>query len=84
MARERRHDSWDNYRESQQDAVQEEWEGIVAAIDGSVDRKTKAMGAGVKVGTGPQPDDSLTFPVDGQLASLRGKAVGLDCLLDRF
>jgi ribonuclease HI len=57
--------------------------GIVAAIDGSVDRKAETMGAGFVVGTGPQPEDSLSFPVGGPLASLRGEASGLDCLLDR-
>ena len=74
---------WDYYCESQQDAVQREWDGIVAAIDGSVDRKTETMGAGFVVGTGPQPEDSLSFPVGGPLASLRGETAGLDCLLDR-
>ncbi len=54
----------------------------MAAIDGSVDRKTETMEAGFVVGTGPQPEDSLSFPVGGPLASLRGWAVGLDCLLD--
>jgi ribonuclease HI len=75
--------AWDYYCESQQDAVQREWDGIVAAIDGSVDRKTETMGAGFVVGTGQQPEDSLSFPVGGPLASLRGEAAGLDCLLDR-
>jgi ribonuclease HI len=75
--------AWDFYMESQQDAAQRGWDGIVAAIDGSVDRKTETMGAGFVVGTGPQPVDSLSFPVGGPLASLRGEAAGLDCLLDR-
>jgi hypothetical protein len=30
--------SWDHYRAGQQDFVQEEWGGLVAAVDGSVDR----------------------------------------------
>ncbi len=55
----------------------------MAAIDGSVDRKTETMGAGFVVGSGPQPDDSLSFRVGGPLASLRKEAAGLDCLLDR-
>jgi hypothetical protein len=75
--------AWDFYMESQQDAAQWVWDGIVAAIDGSVDRKLETMGAGVVVGTGPQPDDSLSFPLGGPLASLRGEAAELDCLLDR-
>jgi len=60
-----------------------EWDGVVAAIDGSVDRKTETMGAGFVVGVGPQPDDSCFFPVGGPLASLRAEAAGLDGLLDR-
>ncbi len=52
---------WDYYSESQQDAVQREWDGIVVAIDGSVDRKTETMGAGFVVGKGPQPEDCLSF-----------------------
>ena len=60
-----------------------EWDGVVAAIDGSVDRKTETMGAGFVVGVGPQPDDSCFFPVGGPLAPLRAEAAGLDGLLDR-
>jgi hypothetical protein len=59
------------------------WDGIVAAIDGSVNRKTETMGAGFGVGTGPQPDDSLSFSMGGPLVSLRGEVAGTDCLLDR-
>jgi hypothetical protein len=33
------------------------------------------MGAGFVVGAGPQPEDCLSFPVGGPLASLRGEAV---------
>jgi hypothetical protein len=61
--------AWDFYMESQQDAAQWVWDMIVAAIDGSVDRKTETMGEGFLVGMGPQPDNSLSFPVGGQLAS---------------
>ncbi len=55
---------------------------MVAAIDGSIDRKREAMGDGVVVGLGPQPEESISFPVGGALASLRAKAAGLDRLLD--
>ncbi len=72
--------AWGHYIESQQDAVQKKWDGIVVAIDCSEDSKTETMGAGFVVGTGQQPEDSLSFPVGGLLASLRGrKAAGLDC-----
>jgi hypothetical protein len=49
--------AWDYYSESQQDAIQREWDGIVAAIDSSVDRKTETMRAGFVVGAGPQPEE---------------------------
>ncbi len=75
--------AWDYFCERQQDAIQMEWDGVVAAIDGGVGRKTETMGAGFMVGVGPQPDDSCFFPVGLPLASLRAEAAGLDGLLDR-
>ncbi len=47
--------AWHYYSESQQGAIQREWDGIVGSIDGSVDRKTETMGAGFVVGTGHSP-----------------------------
>ncbi len=58
-----------------------EWDGVVAAIDGSVDRKPEIMGAGFVVGVDPQLDDSCIFPIGGPLASLRAEAAALDGLL---
>ncbi len=55
---------------------------MIAAIDGSVDRNCEAMGAGVVVGLGLQPVESISFPVGGPLASRRTEAAGLDRLLD--
>jgi len=74
--------AWEYYRSSQQDAAQFEWEGVIAAIDGSVDRNCETMGAGVVVGLGPQPVESSSFPVGKPLASLRAEAAGLARLLD--
>jgi hypothetical protein len=68
--------------ERQQDAIQMEWDGVVAAIDGSADRKTETMGAGFVVGVGSQPD-SLFFPFGGPSASFRAESAGLDGLFDR-
>ncbi len=59
-----------------------EWDGFVAAIDGSADRKTETMESGFVVE--PQPDDGCFFPVGRPLASLRAKAAGLDGLLNRI
>lgn len=67
----------------QQDAVQRAWDGVVAAMDGSIDRKTGTMGAGIVVLVDPQPDDSCSVSVGGPLASLSAEAPGLDCLLDQ-
>ncbi len=58
-----------------------EW---VAGIDGSVDRKTETIGAGLVMGTALDPEDNLSFSVGGPLASLRGEAAGLDCPLDQI
>lgn len=80
---ENRPPSWDHYRAGQQDYVQESWEGLVAAIDGSVDRAREAMGAGVVVGKDLIPELSLAFPVGGPLASLRAEAAALDALVTR-
>ena len=73
--------SWDHYRAGQQDFVQEGWEGLVAAVDGSVDRAREAMGAGVVVGRGQVPELSLAFPVGGPLATLRPEAAALEALV---
>jgi len=74
--------AWDYYRESQQDFAQMAWSGMVAAIDGSVDRRSETMGAGVVVGAGRQPEVNISFPVGGPLSSLRAEAASLDGLLD--
>ena len=73
--------SWGHYRTGQQDFEQEQWEGLVAAIDGSVDRKREVMGAGVVVGKGQAPDFTLSFPVGGPLATLRSEAAALEALV---
>ncbi len=39
-----------------------EWDGVVTAIDGSIDRKTETMGAGFVVGVGLQPDNIRVIP----------------------
>ena len=75
--------SWDHYRAGQQDFVQEEWGGLVAAVDGSVDRSREAMGAGVVVGRGKVPELSLAFTVGGPLATLRPEAAALEALVAR-
>ena len=75
--------SWDYYRAGQQDFVQEEWEGLVAAVDGSVDRSREIMGAGLVVGKGQVPELSLAFPVGGPLATLRPEAAALEALVAR-
>jgi len=71
--------SWGHYRTGQQDFEQEQWEGLVAAIDGSVDRKREVMGAGVVVGKGQAPDFTLPFPVGGPLPTLRSEACSICC-----
>ncbi len=50
----------DHPMESQQDTVQWGWAGIVAAINSSINQKTETMGSGFVVGTGQQPDYSLS------------------------
>ena len=75
--------SWDYYRAGQQDFVQEEWRGLVAAVDGSVHRSREAMGAGVVVGRGNVPELSLAFPVGGPLAILRPESAALEALVAR-
>ena len=75
--------SWDYYRAGQQDFVQVDWEGLVAAVDGSVDRSREVMGAGVVVGKGQEPELSLAFPVGGPLATLRPEAAALEALVAR-
>ena len=76
------HSAWEYYRSSQQDAVQIKWERVIAASDGSVERNCETMGAGKVVGLGPQPVESISFPVGGPHASFRAEAAGLDRLLD--
>jgi len=72
---------WDLYRAGQQDFAQEGWQGLVAAIDGSVNRTREAMGAGVVVGKGRVPDFNMSFPVGGPLATLRSEAAALEALM---
>ena len=69
--------SWRYYRESQQDMDMLTWEGVVAAVDGSVDRTRERMGAGMVIGKGPQPEFSRSFPVGGPLSSLLPEAAAL-------
>ena len=72
---------WEHYRDGQQDRAQDEWEGLVAAIDGSVHRGEETMGAGIVVGVGKEPDQSLCYAVGGPLSSLRAEAAALHGLL---
>ena len=76
--------AWDFYRANQQDAAQSDWplDGLVAAIDGSVERKTESMGAGVVGGIGRIPEIGFSFAVGGPLASLRAEAAALLSLLE--
>jgi len=59
-----------------------DWDGLVAAVDGSVDRRAETMGAGAVIGIGRDPCISISFAVGGPLSSLRAEAAGLDALLD--
>ena len=72
----------DFYREEQQDCRQDSWEGLVAAIDGSVNRSDESMGAGYVIGAGQAPDVSLAYAVGGPLSSLRSEAAALHGLLE--
>ena len=51
----------DCYRKRQQDAAQMEWNGLVAVIDGSLDRRFETMGAGIVVGTGQKPEVNISW-----------------------
>ena len=68
---------WSLYRANQQDSEREGWAGIVAGVDGSVDRAKERMGAGVTVGGNLVPDIDLSFPVGGPLSSLRPEAAAV-------
>ena len=72
---------WEHYRSGQQDSVQDTWDGLVAAVDGSMDRKQETMGAGVVVGNGREGQICISFPVGGPLSSLRPEAASLHRLL---
>lgn len=74
--------AWDYYREAQQDAAQDTWGGVVAAIDGSVERKTEKMGSGVTVGFRLEPAATWAFAVGGPLSSLRAEAAALHGVLE--
>ena len=74
--------TWDYYREGQQDAAQDTWNGVVAAIDGSVDRRSETMGSGVTLGSSREPELSLAFAIGGPLSSLRAEAAALHGLLE--
>ena len=73
---------WDLYREGQQDRVQDEWTGVVAAIDGSVCCRSETMGARAVIGKSATPDQSLSHAVGGPMSSLRAEAAALHGLLD--
>ncbi len=63
--------TWDFYREGQQDAGQDTWNGVVAAMDGSADRRSETMSSGVTLGSSREPELSLAFVIGGPLSSLR-------------
>ncbi len=54
----------------------------MAAVDGSIDRNSEIIGASDMVSLGQQPEENISFPVCGPLASFCAEAAGLDRLLD--
>jgi len=66
-----------HYRAAQQDARQYSFEGIVVAVDGSVDRASEKMGAALVTGCGREPTIRIFFPVGGSMASIRPEGASM-------
>ncbi len=69
------------YQQHQQDAQRHCWAGLVAVTEGSVEARSKRMGAGYVLGDQPEPILTFHARVGGPLATTRAEAASIFKLL---